>query len=1168
MYEQTGAGYTFLQKHQHITKERVRNFIHSGNWDSLGIRSAFWKKNVDGEGVIGIKVWSPPGLERPTFEKAMKQEFRPTTVGESFGPSWSTHWFKLEVTIPMDYDGEEVYLEFDPSCEGLVWSVKGEPVQGITGGGGDTRRVEYLLAKKAVGGQVHLLYVETSCNGLFGNGDQMIGPPNENRSFALSKASIGVKRKSAWDLYHDMVTLVDMAHHISSDNPRSINALYAANQVVNLFDHENPDESIKKGLFITRQFLEETPSSGTHQVSAIGNCHIDTAWLWMYDETKRKVARSFSSQIKLMETYPEYMFAASQAQQFEWLQSNYPSLFKEVQKFSKKGQFKVIGGTWVEMDCNLPSGESLSRQFILGQRYFFENFGVISKVFWLPDTFGYSAQLPQIVKQSGAKYFFTQKLSWNNINKFPHTSFNWVGLDGSSILTHMAPAETYTGTAQVHELLRSVKQHKDISSHNTSLYLYGHGDGGGGPQDVMIERIRRMSNTDGMPKIKHRDPTEFYEEIEKTSRSLPSWHGELYFELHRGTYTSQANNKKYNRLSEFLLRSAELLATMAICSKNVFSDYKYPHEEITRLWKLVCLNQFHDVIPGSSIEHVYRDSDKMYKDIIHSANKIRKEALESIVSIDAEVYNKESLENRKDNSSTKCENQIIEKSQDISAQTFSNDMLNFELLTSTDISREENNDVVVINDCSWPRSGVIKVPNLNPKNQLVGQMMASRKVGFNETETFSEKIPLILATNVPETSVSLTSKNKKVESTPVSVYQTGDGFYVLENMYISAKFDTKGRLVSIRDQRTEREFIDKKQFGNNFVLYDDVPLFWDAWDVEIYHLETPSKCENVTVEVLDEGPLLGSLFIQINVSKKSVLKQWVSLSATSKVLEFENMVDWNESHKFLKVEFGFDIKAQNVSYETQYGYVQRPTHRNNSWDMAKFEVCAHKFADLSEHGAGVALFNDSKYGYSCIGNKMAISLLRSPKSPDANCDMGVHSFRYGVYVHTTSFPDPQVVKSGYGFNSPLVGVSVNSGMLVGSELNVSDITKPMFSITGAPSVILDVVKMAEPELWNESELEMFGLGKRREGHADIGKFGVLRGSDNITKGRKGKTVVLRMYESCGGRAVVQLGSSYEIASVVRGNLLECEEYELTRNVLGSYEILVNPFEVVTLLVKI
>ncbi|PVZ96901.1 hypothetical protein BB558_007170, partial [Smittium angustum] len=719
--------HTYLQKHQAITKDRIKNFINSEFWSSVNLSSVLWKKETSAPSHIVLEVWSPSDLSRPTFVNAINQSFRPTHVGESFGPAWSTHWFRISVSIPDDYEGEQVVFQFDPKCEAMIWDNSGHPVQGITGADDDTRRVEYILTECAKAGEKYTFYAEVACNGLFGTGLFEIAPPIENRYYTLTRASIGVKNQEAWHMMHDLETILGMVDNLGQDNSRRINALYAANQMVNVFDRDNLDDSVAVARKIASEFLSVQPSSGTHQITTIGHCHIDTAWLWTYDETKRKVARSFASQLNLMEKYPEFKFIASQAQQFEWLENNYSDLSKKVHKFVKSGQFVITGGTWIEMDCNIPNGESLVRQFLYGQRYFMQKFGVSPKIFWLPDTFGYAAQLPQIVLQTGGKYFFTQKLSWNNINKFPHSTFNWVGLDGSSILTHMAPAATYNGNARVDQIIKSETNHCDLSSHNTSLYLYGNGDGGGGPQAEMIERIRRMSNTEGIPKIKHADPTEFYDDIAKNARSLPNWRGELYFELHRGTYTSQALTKKYNRKSEFLLRSAELLSTLAYVSHTQTNSFDYPYHELLKLWKLLCLNQFHDVIPGSSIELVYKDSDGIYRDIIKSANQICRNAILRIVSSESISY--DSIINQESTSLESCSSNMT----DNCASIFGNNIpCSYSRFVSNENNDKEENSVLVYNSCAWERTSVVTLDGSAKLNPIVKQSLKPRKSLYSE----------------------------------------------------------------------------------------------------------------------------------------------------------------------------------------------------------------------------------------------------------------------------------------------------------------------------------------------------------------------------------------------------------------------------------------------------
>ncbi|KAJ2187237.1 Glycoside hydrolase, 38 vacuolar alpha mannosidase, partial [Coemansia sp. RSA 530] len=592
-----------------------------------------------------------------------------------------------------------------------------------------------------------------------------------------------------------------------------------------------------------------------------------------------------------------------------------------------------------------------------------------------------------IVRLAGAKYFFTQKLSWNNINKFPHTTFQWAGLDGSSVLTHMAPANTYTAQVTVSDLINSVKQHKDVAYSNESLYLYGNGDGGGGPLEAMIERLDRIKDVDGLPRIKHAHPNEFYEHVEKTARDLVTWKGELYFELHRGTYTSQARTKQYNRQAELLLRDVEMLSVVA---QSVAHGFAYPAAELDRVWKLVCLNQFHDVIPGSSIEMVYRDSDKIYEDVVNSGKALMESAMTSL----------------------------------------------FSHVAAESVSKATG--VLFVNTTAWPRSDVVAVPGLQgPGVQQIRER---------------DNAALVVAATVPGCGMSVadvTNGSADIEAVPVTAFKDSKGNVVLENIFVTAKISPRGHLVSLWDRREERELVPKGCAANVFRLHDDVPLFWDAWDIEIYNQEKYTELEGTNVRIVDEGPLLASVFVEVAISENSVLRQWISLGATTPRLDFDCSVDWHENRKCLKVAFAWDIHSDVATYETQFGIVQRPTHRNTTWDMAKFEVCGHKFADLSEHGYGVALLNDCKYGFSTLGNVMSMSLLRAPKAPDANCDMGHHSFRYAIYPHKGAFGEASVVREAYQFNVPLVQLPVDATSSADFSI------MPFFTLSGDSSVVLD-----------------------------------------------------------------------------------------------------------------
>jgi alpha-mannosidase len=577
---------------------------------------------ASGEPHVKLHVHDVPGLDRPTFKHAIAQEFRPTHVGESFGPSWSTHWFRVQLTVPSELRKKEhLELHWDTNSEGMVWSEDGHPLQGLTGGG---ERIEWILPASFRDGKEHTIYIEMACNGMFGNpmGGDTIQPPDPNRYFQLSKAEIVAVNLVARQLWIDVWIIGDAAREFPTDSWEQHKAMKVATSIIDAFKLGD-QESLIKGRKIAEEYLgKEVSSSKVYDSGAdplvygIGHCHIDTCWLWPWAETKRKVARSWSSQCDLMDRYPEHRFACSQAQQYKWLKEYYPYAFDRVKEKVKKGTFQPIGGSWVEHDTNMPSGESLVRQFLYGQRFFESHFGERCQTFWLPDTFGYSSQLPQLCRLAGMTRFFTQKLSWNNINKFPHTTFNWVSLDGSQVICHMAPSETYTADANFGDVRRSVTQHKSMDQDPTSLLVFGKGDGGGGPTWQHLEKLRRcrgMSDQVGLlPRVHMGQSVEdFFDSLEKkvaNGTDLVTWYGELYFELHRGTYTTQANNKLNNRKSEIMLRDIELLATMATLQN---SSYMYPKKEIDFMWEATLLCQFHDCLPGSSIEMCYDDSDEV-----------------------------------------------------------------------------------------------------------------------------------------------------------------------------------------------------------------------------------------------------------------------------------------------------------------------------------------------------------------------------------------------------------------------------------------------------------------------------------------------------------------------------------------------------------------------------
>ena len=543
----------------------------------------------------------------------------------------------MHLTVPSSLAKKDhIELQWDANNEGLVWNEDGEPQQGLTGGG---ERTEWILPDKYRDGKEHVFYIEMACNAMFGNapGGDSIQPPQPDKYFQLHTADIVAINLDARALKVDFWIIGDAAREFPDDSWEEHEALQVCNSIMDCFiAGEGSHECIRECRKIAQKYLGSKVDSAkvydtdsTAIVQAIGHCHIDTCWLWPWAETKRKVARSWSNQCDLMDRYPEHRFCCSQAQQYKWLEQLYPSVFDRVKEKIKKGTFQPIGGSWVEHDTNMPSGESLVRQFLYGQRYFESRFGQRCTTFWLPDTFGYSTQLPQLCRLAGMSRFFTQKLSWNNINNFPHTTFNWISLDGSQVICHMAPAETYTAEAHFGDVRRSVTQHKSMDQDPTSLLVFGKGDGGGGPTWEHLEKLRRcrgVSDKVGLlPRVQMGNSVDdFFARLERKAEEgteYVTWYGELYFELHRGTYTTQANNKRNNRKAEIMLHDIEYLATLAsikAAGKGKSSGYKYPKKDIDEMWENVLLCQFHDCLPGSSIEMCYDDSDEVGSDLDYS----------------------------------------------------------------------------------------------------------------------------------------------------------------------------------------------------------------------------------------------------------------------------------------------------------------------------------------------------------------------------------------------------------------------------------------------------------------------------------------------------------------------------------------------------------------------
>ncbi|XP_049634576.1 alpha-mannosidase 2C1 isoform X1 [Suncus etruscus] len=1022
-------------KHWRTTLERVEKFVSPLYFTDCNLRGRLFG---DRQPVAALSSFLTP--DRPPYGEATRQAFRPARVGDRFGPTWWTCWFRVELAIPEAWVGQEIHFCWESDGEGLVWR-DGQPVQGLTTEG---EKTSYMLTDslREEDPRSITLYVEVACNGLLGAGKgDMIAAPDPEKMFQVNRAELAVFHQDVHKLLVDLELLLGMAKALGEDNQRRYQALYTANQIVNVCDPAQPD-TYPVAQALASKFFGQCGGESQHTLHAMGHCHIDTAWLWPFKETVRKCARSWVTAVQLMERNPDFIFTCSQAQQFEWVKCHYPGLYTRLQEFACRGQFVPVGGTWVEMDGNLPSGEAMVRQFLQGQKFFLQEFGKMCSEFWLPDTFGYSAQLPQIMRGCGIKYFLTQKLSWNLVNTFPHHTFLWEGLDGSQVLAHFPPGDSYGMQGTVEEVLKTVTNNRDKGRVNHSAFLFGFGDGGGGPTQTMLDRLKRMGNTDGLPRVELSSPDRLFSALDSHSKQLCTWVGELFLELHNGTYTTHAQIKKGNRECERILHDVEVLSNLALARS---AQFLYPAAQLQHLWRLLLLNQFHDVVTGSCIQLVAEEALGHYEDIRFQGNGLLSAAATALCA-----------------------------------------------------GEPGPEGLLIVNTLPWKRTEVLALPKTGGAQSLA--LVTVPSMGF---------APAPALTSLPS-------------QQPVFVVQETDGSVTLDNGILRVRLDPTGCLVSLVLVASGRETIAEGAVGNQFVLFDDVPLYWDAWDVMDYHLETrkPLLSQPGTLAIGAEGGLRGSAWFQLQLSPSSRLSQEVVLDVGCPYVRFHTEIHWHESHKFLKVEFPARVRSPQATYEVQFGHLQRPTHYNTSWDWARFEGWAHRWVDLSEHGFGLALLNDCKYGTSVQGNVLSLSLLRAPKAPDTNADMGCHEFTYALMPHKGTFQDAGVIQAAYNLNFPLLALPTPGP--------APEAAWSAFCVS-SPAVVLETVKQAEAA-------------------------------------PRGRWLVLRLYESHGSHVDCWLHTPLLVQKAFHCDLLEqydAEEHLPVQD--GRLKLSFSPFQVQSLL---
>jgi alpha-mannosidase len=732
-------------------------------------------------------------------------------------------------------------------------------------------------------------------------------------------------------------------------------------------------DSVPPALELLRRRVAEAGPALDLEIISAGHAHIDVAWLWPLAQTRRKAARTFRTALQLMDAFPAFHFTQSQPQLYEFVRRDDPALFGAVRARVAAGRWEAIGGMWVEPDCNATGPESLARQLLLGRTFFRTHFGPQSDspVFWGPDVFGFPWSLPQLLKQAGLDYFFTIKLAWNKNNPPPHDSFWWQGLDGSRVLAHFSttPAPPFEGepdmrnTATYNADLSAVAalgawaKLKQKDDQRTLLMVYGYGDGGGGPTREMSENARELRAFPGLPRVRQGKASDFFRRLEAESGPrLPTWNGELYLEIHRGTYTTQGRTKRDNRKAEFLLHDAEFLAAWAA---RLDPGWRYPGETFRRAWQTVCLNQFHDILPGSSIGPVYAESRAQYAAVREEAGSVRETALAAVAA-------------------------------------------------------QAGGDLVVTNPSGFERADLAFWPEA-PEG--AGAAAAG---AFEGAQTQAVEGGLLLGglRLPPFSAIGLKgARTAGAGATGDAGLRAAPG--LLENAFLRVELNAAGDIVRITDKTAGRQVLPPGAIANQWQAFEDRPLLWDAWDIDIFYEEKMWLAEPAdAARVVEMGPLRAAIEIRRRILGSAYVQR-ISLAHNSPVLTFDTRVDWRERHTLLKAAFPVAVLAPSATYEIQWGSIQRPTHRNTSWDWARFEAPAQKWVDLSEGDYGVALLNDCKYGHDIRDNVIRISLLRSPVEPDPEADQGEHRFVYALYPHGPMQPH-EIAARAWELNDPLI----------------------------------------------------------------------------------------------------------------------------------------------------
>lgn len=921
------------------------------------------------------------GENRPTNNDSWN-DFK---TGELWGGYDKHSWFRTTVKIPERFEGKDVIFRITTGREGqwdalnpqFLLYIDGKLIQGL-----DVNHREVLIARNAKANSEYSI--------------ALLGYSGLHKDKILLITELCVLDSEIEDLYYNINVPHSVAKLLGKEDDNTTKILLTLGNAIDMLDlRKIYSEDFYKSVSQSNEYLKKIFYTDINYncptVTAVGHTHIDIAWLWRICQTKEKTVRSFSTVLNLMKEYPEYKFMSSQPQLYEYIKELEPTMYEEIKQRIKEERWEADGAMWLEADCNLPSGESLVRQILFGTRFFKEELGVDCKSLWLPDVFGYSAALPQILKKSGIKYFVTTKISWSQFNTVPNDTFMWRGIDGSEIFTYFVTTSdydkytgdkitfsgkmnttTYTGTINANQVLGTWKRYQNKDINDETMMLYGYGDGGGGPTKEMLENAKRLKyGIPGCPRLQTGLDGDFLDRLHdrliESGAEIPKWVGELYLEYHRGTYTSMAENKRYNRKSEFLHLDAELLSTMAMLLGE-----NYPASELNKGWKGILLNQFHDIIPGSSIKEVYEDSREHYEEIISSVNGILNEALTKIAS-------------------------------------------------KIDL---KNKSIVVFNTLSFDRDDIVEfsIPDGVHINGL--KDCNGNNIDFQVSDKGKKLV--FFAEGVPSKGYKVFYiADEKNEITASSKSSTiGDKKF--ENEFFKIDFDDDYNIISMYDKCSDRQLIDTGKKANVIQAFEDRPMQWENWDIDIYYNKKMWEVNDLqSVEIVEQGPIRYCIKVEREFCSSKITQYIYFYSMISRV-DFKTVIDWNEKNILLKAAFPVNINASRATYEIQYGNIERETHNNTSWDLAKFEVCGHKWADISEGAYGISLMNDCKYGYDIKDNLMRLTLLKSGTYPNPDADLGIHEFTYSLYPHSGTWKEAGTQKMAYNINVPMHAVVENS----------------------------------------------------------------------------------------------------------------------------------------------